>query len=237
VELVLGMVAAALGGGLVGATVALIWVRRRRNHRVERVLADLAHELKTPLTGLRGNLELLATHELPADLRRELIAAALDEEHEIETLVESMVDEEPLSYVDLAGLAREVAARFRTRTHRAVVVIVLGEPATVEARRREVERAVSNLVTNALKWGPPDRPVEVVVWGTSISVRDHGPGIPPEDLGRIFERSYRSPARSQVPGTGLGLAIVADVVRRHGGTTFARNLAEGGAEVGFTLPG
>ncbi len=101
-------------------------------------------------------------------------------------------------------------------------------------RERLLGRAVTNLVDNALQHGTGD--VEVGLEATTISVRDHGGGIPEADLPRIFDRFYRTDASRTEPGSGLGLAIVAQIAEQHGGTVFARNHPDGGAVVGFTLP-
>ena len=97
-----------------------------------------------------------------------------------------------------------------------------------------VERAVTNLVDNAVKYS--DGPIEIAVEARGIEVRDRGAGIPVEDLPHVFERFYRSDAARGEPGSGLGLAIVQQIVERHDGRVWARNRAGGGAEVGFELP-
>jgi two-component system sensor histidine kinase MprB len=124
----------------------------------------------------------------------------------------------------------DAAAR---RTPRSITLDVR-DASPIVGRSKALTRAVSNLVDNAIKHGA-DGPVEVSVHGTTFEVRDHGPGIPPADLPKIFDRFYRADVARTEPGSGLGLAIVAQVVERHGGTVFARNHPDGGAVVGFTL--
>jgi two-component system sensor histidine kinase MprB len=98
-------------------------------------------------------------------------------------------------------------------------------------------RAISNLVDNALKYSAAPAPVEVVVTGTRLEVRDEGPGIPDADQARVFDRFYRSDTARTEPGSGLGLAIVKQAVERHGGTVWARTREDKqGASVGFALP-
>ena len=99
-----------------------------------------------------------------------------------------------------------------------------------------LERAISNLVDNAVKYSPAGTPIEVTVGPGRVEVRDHGPGIAPEDQPYVFERFYRSTAARTEPGSGLGLAIVEQIVARHGGRAWASNSPEGGAVVGFQLP-
>ena len=105
----------------------------------------------------------------------------------------------------------------------------------MEARPLQLERAVSNLIDNARKWSPPDTPIEIIVNGRSIRVRDHGPGIGEDDLPHVFDRFYRSVDARATPGSGLGLAIVETIVEGHGGTVSVSNHPDGGAVVGFTF--
>ena len=97
-------------------------------------------------------------------------------------------------------------------------------------------RAVGNLLDNARKWSPPGRPVAVQCTDGTVVVRDHGPGIAPDDLPHIFDRFYRSSAARGLPGSGLGLAIVAQVVKAEGGTITAENDPTGGARMTMRLP-
>ena len=92
-----------------------------------------------------------------------------------------------------------------------------------------LERAVANLLENAVKWSPADGRVDVELRDGELRVRDRGPGIDPEDLDRVFDRFYRAPAARSVPGSGLGLAIVRQVVEEHGGSVSAENAPDGGA--------
>jgi two-component system sensor histidine kinase MprB len=115
-------------------------------------------------------------------------------------------------------------------------VFLTTNPVSVVGQPTALERAVSNLVDNALKFSPADAPVEVSQRGGHVEVRDHGQGISPRDLDRIFDRFYRADATRTLRGSGLGLAIVRDVAVRHHGSTFAMNHANGGAVVGFEVP-
>jgi two-component system sensor histidine kinase MprB len=97
-----------------------------------------------------------------------------------------------------------------------------------------LERAVQNLVDNACKWNPPGESIEIVVEQGSLSVRDHGPGIPPAERERIFERFYRTDAARAMPGSGLGLAIVRQVIEAHDGTVSVDDAVPGPGSV-FTI--
>ena len=110
-----------------------------------------------------------------------------------------------------------------------------GTGVVVTVRQHMIERAVSNLIDNAVKYSPDGAPVDVIVDGTRVEVRDHGNGIADADLARIFDRFYRATEARTAPGSGLGLAIVSQIVEGHGGRVFAGNHG-GGAAVGFELP-
>jgi two-component system sensor histidine kinase MprB len=98
-----------------------------------------------------------------------------------------------------------------------------------------IERAVSNLIDNALKYSPPGAPIEITVRDGEVVVADHGPGIAAEDMPRIFDRFYRAAGARSKPGAGLGLAIVREAAEAHGGRATAESTA-GGARFRITLP-
>jgi two-component system, OmpR family, sensor histidine kinase MprB len=105
-------------------------------------------------------------------------------------------------------------------------------PCLVEIDAAAVERAISNLIDNAIKWNPPDAAVRVTVGNGQVSVTDHGPGIPDGDIPHIFERFYRAPSARGMPGAGLGLAIVGSVAEANNATL---NVRTGPAGSTFTL--
>ena len=100
-----------------------------------------------------------------------------------------------------------------------------------------LERAVGNLIDNAVKYSPPDEPVEIALHGEDLTVRDHGPGITAEDLPHIFDRFYRGADARGHPGSGLGLAIVRQVVDQHGGSVTAEPAPGGGTLMRLRLAG
>jgi two-component system sensor histidine kinase MprB len=106
----------------------------------------------------------------------------------------------------------------------------------VDGDAARIGRAVGNLLDNAGKWSPPGGDVEVVVEHGRISVRDHGPGVAPEDAGRVFDRFWRAPAARRLPGSGLGLAIVRQVALTHGGSAAVEAAPGGGARFLMRLP-
>jgi two-component system, OmpR family, sensor histidine kinase MprB len=107
---------------------------------------------------------------------------------------------------------------------------------SVLGRPRMLERAIANLLENAVKYSSPGSPISIEVSRLSVMVIDQGPGIAAKDLPHIFDRFYRSDQARSAQGSGLGLAIVRQIVERHGGEVHARNNPSGGAAVGFTLP-
>jgi two-component system sensor histidine kinase MprB len=209
------------------------------------LVADASHELRTPLTSLRTNIEVLATsQELQGEQRERLLADVVGELGELTALVGDLVDlargvegregtPEPVRLDRLVSTAieraeaRSPSTRFELRT----------TPCTVLAMDTALDRAISNLLDNAVKWSPPGGPVEVLVSADGeVSVRDHGPGIDDDDLPYVFDRFYRSAAARNLSGSGLGLAIVRQTVEADGGTVTAERAPGGGAILRLRLP-
>jgi two-component system sensor histidine kinase MprB len=208
----------------------------------QQLVADASHELRTPLTALRTNAELLEREDmLSVEQRRQVAQGIKVEVTELTALVSELVelardpgsDPEPVERVELADLTERVVERATHRTDRRIDVRT-SAPGLVDVRPRMLERAISNLIDNALKYGAGD--IEVAVAGTRLEVCDHGAGINDADLPRVFDRFYRSDDARTASGSGLGLAIVQQIVTLHGGTVWARNVPGGGAGVGFELP-
>jgi two-component system sensor histidine kinase MprB len=214
----------------------------RSREQQQQLAQDAAHELRTPLTSLRSNIDLLRRHrDVPAEARARILDDLDGELRGLTGLVDELVelatdsrDEEPAALLSLDQLTERVAARTRRRTGRDVTVSA--EPCEVLGQQRLLERAVANLLDNAIKFSPEDTPVEITVHDGRIEVRDHGPGMAAEDLPRVFDRFYRSLAARSQPGSGLGLAIVRHIAEAHGGSAFAGNHPTGGATVGIELP-
>ena len=209
----------------------------------KRLVADASHELRTPLTAVRTNIEFLErASTLPAEERQALLAETRLELAELTTVLTELVElatdarsDEPVTEVDLAQIAEDVAARFRRRSGRTVTVTI-HDAEVVDGRRSMLERAVSNLVDNALKFSDPPAPVDIVVDRGTIEVADRGPGIAPQDQARVFDRFYRSDAARTRPGSGLGLSIVAQIAAVHVGSVSMHARPGGGTVARLQLP-
>jgi len=207
------------------------------------LVADASHELRTPLTSLRTNLELLARGDaVPQDEREHMIRDVVAELEDLTVLVSDLtelargaaVNETP-EYVALEDVVGHAVERSRRRDHTVRFETDM-EHSLVHGVPARIDRAVGNLLDNAVKWSPAGSPIEVTVRDGSVTVRDHGPGIPPDDLPFVFDRFYRSTAGRSMPGSGLGLAIVRQVAEIHGGFVTARNAEDGGAILCLHLP-
>ena len=223
----------------------------RSRERQRQLVADASHELRTPLTSLRTNIELLQRSErtgrpLPERDRARLLADVNSQLVELGEIVGELVDlarDEPaVAPVDrlwVDEVVERAAERARPRNP-GVPVVVVAERAGVTGRAPELERAVLNLLDNALKFSPPGSTVRAEVHpcpgGVEVSVLDQGPGISDADLPHVFERFWRSPSARSLPGSGLGLAIVADAVRRHGGQVRLERAEGGGTVARIRLP-
>jgi two-component system sensor histidine kinase MprB len=203
------------------------------------LVADASHELRTPLTSLTTNLDLLEDGAGVADAQAPaLVRAAREQAGELDQLITDLLDlaryHESAPHresVRLDLLTSEAVHRVRQRTPRAAIAADL-QPCLVHVDPAGVDHAICNLIDNAIKWNPPDSAVHVVVADGRVSVTDHGPGIPGEDLPHIFERFYRAPAARGMPGAGLGLAIVARVAQANHATADVRTGPDGST---FTL--
>ncbi len=221
----------------------------------QQLVADASHELRTPLTSLRTNIEVLALDAgasandataLSAVDRRRLLDDLTVQLGEFGRLVRDLIElargaqpARTLSSVAVDELVEAAADRARAFAGPGQRIDVDAEPVTVEAEAERLDRAVANLLDNAVKYGG-GAPIHVSVnhagGSAQIAVRDHGPGIDPAQLPRVFERFYRAPGVSDVPGSGLGLAIVRQVAEAHGGRVDATAAPDGGLVVTLRLP-
>jgi two-component system sensor histidine kinase MprB len=213
---------------------------------------DASHELATPLTSLRTNVNLLLRAErnperrLSAEDRQRVLTDIEAQMGELDHLIEEIVDVardpgygEEITELDLADVVRAAVIRARTRTPE-VTFALTEQSVPMVGKRGSLERAVLNLLDNAAKWSPPGEPVYVDVQRmaglASITVTDSGPGVPESDLERVFERFHRTDDARALPGSGLGLAIVRQVVQSHGGRAWLSRRIEGGTVAHIAVP-
>jgi len=209
--------------------------------RQRRLVADASHELRTPLTAARTNVDLVREGKLPEDEVRRALDEASVELYSLTSLVSDLVElargEERklrIEEVQLDDLVLSAVERAKARAPEATFVTSL-TPVQVNVDPVLVERAVGNLLDNAVKYSPPGAPIEVSVREGEVTVADQGPGIAEEDLPRIFDRFYRSATARAKPGAGLGLAIVREAAEAHGGKATAESSASG-AQFRISLP-
>ena len=209
------------------------------------LVLDASHELRTPLTSLRTNLEVVRrVHELPTADREILVDDVLTQMEELTNLVGDLAElargdhtELEPGPIRLDELVEDAAALANSHGRlRGVRFETTLEATWIEGQGDRVTRAVGNLLDNALKWSPDGGAVQVTCRAGTVTVRDHGPGIAPDDLPRIFDRFYRSSAARALPGSGLGLAIVAQVAHDEGGTVRAATPADGGTLMELHFP-
>ncbi len=209
-------------------------------------IADAGHELRTPLTSMRTNIELLVADDksgmLPEGARSEILDDVSAQLGEFSALVGDLValtrDDHLARKPDLLHLSDVVESaleRARRRGHGITFDVALDDTQCI-GDAQNLERAITNLLDNAIKFSPPEGTITVRLTEGLISIVDEGPGIAEEDLEHIFDRFYRSDQARNTPGTGLGLSIVAHTADAHGGVVRAGNQAGSGAKFTLRLP-
>ena len=208
------------------------------------LIADASHELRTPISSLRANIQILGESErLPQAEQESLRRDIVDELDELTALVGDVVElargADPEGTPEDVRLDELITAAVQSARRRSDLRFeVRAEPTIVRGRAERIARAVSNVVDNARKWSPPEGTVEISLSGGVLEVRDHGPGFADQDLPHVFDRFYRAQAARGLPGSGLGLAIVRQAAESCGGFAEALNADGGGAlvRVGFGDP-
>ena len=220
----------------------------------KRLVDDAGHELRTPLTSLRTTIDLLIRSEesgrpLPEGKRTELLTGARTQMRELTVLIGDLLElsrpeqttptatrsvalhevvENAVERVRPRGAAREIPVTITSKV----------DPWYTHGDAAALERAIVNLLDNAVKFTPPGTEVDVRLARGELTVRDHGPGVPPEELPHVFERFWRSPSARAMPGSGLGLAIAARAVREASGSVTLEAAPDGvGAVARLRLPG
>lgn len=208
------------------------------------LVADASHELRTPVTSLRTNVEvLLESPDLDHAARTEILGDVREQAEELTALVADIIElargdaqhDEPQD-VRLDALVAACVTRARRHAPADVTIVLDALPATLEGVPDRLGRAVNNLLDNAVRHAPPGTTVEVTAGPDGVVVRDHGSGVDPADAPHIFDRFYRGSDDRARPGTGLGLAIVRQVAETHGGRIMVDEAEGGGARFTLHLP-
>jgi two-component system sensor histidine kinase MprB len=208
------------------------------------LVADASHELRTPITSLRTNIEVLLDQgdRLTGEDRRRLLADVLEQSEELSALIGDVIElargDLPITSAEDVRLDRVVTESV-SRAKRAFPNVQFEtslEPMIVEGVPERLARAVNNLIDNAAHHSPRQGLVEIVVDRDGVWVRDHGTGIDEADLPYVFDRFFRGANSRHRQGSGLGLAIVRQVASQHGGSVEAANSADGGAIFRLRLP-
>ncbi|HXY16371.1 MAG TPA: HAMP domain-containing sensor histidine kinase [Terriglobales bacterium] len=247
----------AISAGLVLNTIFLLR-EIRRNEQHDSFINAVTHELKTPITSIRLYLQTLQHRNVEESQRREFYRLMLDDSNRLLGTVEQVLKAGiagqkrrggERSQIDFAHLVADCVEVARNGHHLPTEALKFealgsGNPAIVSGDAEELRTAVSNVLDNAIKYSGQQVDVAVRIEAPdekhlALTVCDHGVGIPPAELKRVFKRFYRVPNRSlaHVKGTGLGLFIVRSIAKKHGGRVFAKSQGEGtGTTVVLQLP-
>jgi len=208
---------------------------RLSREQQQQLVQDASHELRTPLTSLRANSELLERDDLDIETKNSILRdmrAEVDELAALTSELSSLASDqrlvEPLQMVDLGDAVEDVIDRARRRSNR-VINLQRISPARISVRPSQLDRAMSNLIDNALKFCPTSQSVDIFVNNKRIDVCDHGQGISDEDKPFVFDRFYRAIATRALPGSGLGLAIVKQFADDHDAIVGVSDTPGGGA--------
>ena len=221
----------------------------RQNDAMKSMMLDaLAHEFKTPLTSIKAAASSILDERPNA--QKELVTIIEEESDRLDSLVTETIRMARIEAGDLRLDRRSHSVRqLIDAALKKLRILLEDRDIRIEAEQNLpdvaadgelIELTIRQLLTNALKYAKPDSPIVIraiaQIGMVQISVKDFGPGIPPKDLSRIFEKYYRVEGSGRVPGTGMGLTIARDIVEAHGGEIWAASVPGEGAEFFFTLP-
>jgi two-component system phosphate regulon sensor histidine kinase PhoR len=251
------MASAAPAAGTAAYGVILVLHDISELRRVDQIrrdfVANVSHELRTPLTAIRGYVEALSEDDVSTQDKQRFLEIIGRHTQRMERLVKDLLrlarldaGQETLDVIacDTRILAETVVsdvARAAEERRQHIEVVIAPGAGTVRADPAKLHDALRNLVANAITYAPEQSTIRIEAAPegrrVAISISDEGPGIPEEDLSRVFERFYRvDKSRARDPGgTGLGLAIVKHLVELHGGTVRAENGSHGGARFTITI--
>ncbi|HEX5308908.1 MAG TPA: HAMP domain-containing sensor histidine kinase [Solirubrobacteraceae bacterium] len=219
-------------------------------HAQRQLVADASHELRTPVTSVRTNIEVLRQQPLmPVADRQRLLDDVVEQTEELTALMNDLIElargeqqQGEHEDVRLDLVVREAVERAQRHSPQTPFELS-AQPLLLSGAPQRLVRAVNNLIDNAVAYSPAGAPVEIELGSEGLSasavlsVRDHGPGIAEQDLPHVFDRFYRSAEARGRPGSGLGLAIVRQVAEQHGGAIVAARAGGGGTLMRLWLPG
>ena len=245
-------------GEIIGAVVAFQDIARLRevDRMKDEFVSIVSHELRTPLTSIRGSVQLVLDDpgSVPDEEHRQLLQIALNNCERLVRIINDILDVSKIESGNLAlrkkavnvtDLVRQSIDVVATPAHNAGVTLAVKMPATIRPVMVDPDRIVQalvNLLSNAVKFAPVNSTVSVTVTGSehmvTIAVADHGEGIAPENLNRLFRKFQQvdSSSSRRKGGTGLGLAITKALVEQHGGRIFVDSELHKGTRFSFTLP-
>ena len=220
---------------------AMLAALQYSSEQQKQLVQDASHELRTPLTSLRANAELLQRNNLDDATKQAVlrdIAAEIDELTDLSSELTALASDQRLveepQEINLRDACDDIATRASRRTGRTVSVSSTN-PVSVKVRPAQFDRAVGNLVDNALKFCPTPENIEINIVGSRVEVIDHGQGISDADKPLVFDRFYRATATRALPGSGLGLAIVQQFANDHEAIVTITDTPGGGATVALTF--
>jgi signal transduction histidine kinase len=225
---------------------------RARDAEKDASIAMAAHELRAPLSTMRGYTQLAQANALALGIPT--ISATLDKTirqvDRLNRLIGDLLDTSRIqpghltlryTVFDMVAFVREVVEQHQMVTPSRTIEVIAAELPSLRADERRLQQAVVNLLDNALKYSPDDSPVRIVLDCDGdrllVSVHDQGIGIPEAEQERIFQRFYRAPvAMHRASGLGVGLSITNQIIEAHGGRMWVRSTEGEGSEIGFSLP-
>jgi signal transduction histidine kinase/HAMP domain-containing protein len=218
-------------------------------------LSTAAHELRTPMASIYGYSELLLMSDFDEDERKEMLSTIFRQSELMASIINELLDlariearrgkDFVLERLSLQKLVNEAVAGYKLPEGRgAPLVQASDETLMVRVDRKKIQQALLNVISNAYKYSPRGGAVSVSflqevhhsVGRFGIEVRDHGIGMRPEELARVFERFYRADSTGKIPGTGLGMSIVREIVEIHGGEVNVASKPGEGTTVTLWLP-
>lgn len=227
-------------------------ILRRTDELRQALLSSVSHDLRTPLASIKASAGSLLQPGVDwSEADRTSFLRTIDRESDrLNRLVANLLDMSRIEggalrpqadWYDLGELAREVLARLAGQLHgRRVLLEASDELPPIEIDYLMIDQVLTNLIENAARYTPPDRPIEVRIRAEpdrmTTEVVDHGPGIPPGERARVFDKFYRLNPRGKTSGSGLGLAVSRGLIEAHGGRLWADETPGGGATFGFELP-